>query len=236
MPKILITEEIVTTFKSGCWERVVFAEFASTLRSKEWPFPCIFGVNGFETGQLRFGFSVDADATEIAEMLRMFLPRARSYGQNTSLVIFTAPQTVLSLEEYKVKFWNLLKAVSALDSVSWPQDIPTTIDDSHWEFCFNGEPIFVVCNTPAHVHRQSRRSSTFMLTFQPRWVFDNILGNDKSADLAFSKVRGRLKPYDFISASPTLGRYGSKTNREFAQYFLEETNIMPKCPFANLRG
>ncbi len=104
-----------------------------------------------------------------------------------------------------------------------------------WEFSFAGEPIFVVCSTPAHVMRQSRRSSAFMLTFQPRWVFEKILGTEKAASAAFAEVRKRLIPYDSTSPSPLLGRYGNSDGREYQQYFLpDDNNAEAGCPFAKL--
>ena len=75
----------------------------------------------------------------------------------------------------------------ALDKNAWPAEIPEQVDHPMWEFSFAGEPIFVVCSTPAHVMRQSRRASTFMLTFQPRWVFEKILGTEKAASAAFAR-------------------------------------------------
>jgi FPC/CPF motif-containing protein YcgG len=104
-----------------------------------------------------------------------------------------------------------------------------------WEFSFAGEPIFVVCSTPAHVTRQSRRSSAFTLTFQPRWVFEKILGTEKAAEAAFAEVRKRLIPYDSTPPSPLLGRYGRRDGREYQQYFLyDENHAPPECPFHQL--
>ena len=104
-----------------------------------------------------------------------------------------------------------------------------------WEFSFAGEPIFVVCSTPAHVMRQSRRCSAFTLTFQPRWVFEKILGTEKAASAAFAEVRKRLIPYDSTSPSPLLGRYGATDGREYQQYFLADDNHTEAgCPFAKL--
>jgi FPC/CPF motif-containing protein YcgG len=92
-----------------------------------------------------------------------------------------------------------------------------------------------VCSTPAHVMRQSRRSSTLMMTFQPRWVFEKILGTEKAATAAFAEVRKRLIPYDSTSPSPLLGRYGNHDGREHQQYFLNDENHQALgCPFAKL--
>lgn len=226
--------EVLTAHGEGTWQRVVFNELAATLTSESRPFPCIFGVNGFRTNQLRFAFLDPLDAGGLAPILEAYLGEARSYGPNTSLVVFSRPDAVASLDAYRTRFWSLLNGLASIDRNPWPEDVPQELDHPHWEFCFAGEPVFVVCNTPAHVARQSRRSSSFMLTFQPRWVFDRILGSQKAAETAFEKVRSRLRPYDLLEPSPALGRYGEQTNREYQQYFLEETNEKPKCPFAKL--
>ena len=74
-----------------------------------------------------------------------------------------------------------------------------------------------------------------MLTFQPRWVFEKILGTEKAAAAAFGQVRERLGPYDSIEPSPVLGRYGSPEKREFRQYFLLDDNqSVLSCPFTRL--
>ena len=74
-----------------------------------------------------------------------------------------------------------------------------------------------------------------MLTFQPRWVFEKILGTEKAANAAFSEVRKRLIPYDSASPSPHLGRYGAADGREYQQYFLHDDNQAGGgCPFAKL--
>jgi FPC/CPF motif-containing protein YcgG len=73
-----------------------------------------------------------------------------------------------------------------------------------------------------------------MLTFQPRWVFQNILGSQRAAELAFAKVRSRLAAYDLLPPAPALGRYGDPANREFRQYFLDESDGLAQCPFHSL--
>ncbi len=150
------------------------------------------------------------------------------------LVVMTRPGPVHGLPYYRIKFWSILQDLSDYDPRPWPKHIPEHLDTPGWEFCFAGEPIFLVCNTPAHVLRQSRRATSFMITFQPRWVFENILGSDQAAANAFQKVRTRLAAFDFLPASPDLGRYGDPKTREFAQYFLDEHNKPAICPFHSL--
>src|SRR4029077_14216367 len=112
---------------------------------------------------------------------------------------------------------------------------PSRSDKRLCESASVGELIFVVCSTPAHVVRQSRRSSAFMLTFQPRWVFEKILGTEKAASAAFAEVRTRLTTYASASPSPLLGRYGAADGRDYQQYFLHDDNHPAGgCPFARL--
>lgn len=231
MSEIFDRSQIATQFARDSWQQVLFREFEATLTSESRPFPCVFGVAGFRTNQLRFAFPDPVSAQSIAGPLRQFLPNARGFGRNTSLVVLSRPGPVRALDAYRRQFWNLMRDLAVIDRSPWPAEIPEALDTPAWEFCFAGEPIFVVCNTPAHVLRQSRRSTSFMMTFQPRWVFDHILGSSDAADKAVSKVRERLSSYDLLSVSPSLGRYGDPENREFAQYFLGDTNERPKCPF-----
>lgn len=226
--------EIAAAFVAGDWRQILFKEFEATLTSDARPFPCVFGVAGLKANQLRFAFPDPLTPETLAPLLKVYLAKARSYGPNTSLVVFGRPGPVQCLEAYKAKFWDLLKGLAAIDNHPWPADIPEALDTPGWEFSFAGEPIFVVCNTPAHVHRQSRRSTGFMMTFQPRWVFDNILGSEVAAERAYQMVRERLVAYDLLAASPALGRYGEPENREFAQYFLGDDNERARCPFHSL--
>lgn len=232
---ILSKDEIVGTFDRSSWQRKVYGEFDAVLASTNRVFPCIFGVSGHATKQLRFLFRERLGPEDIAKALAEFLPAARSFGPLTSLVAFEAPDRIDTIEGYHSRFWSLLRDVAELDEQAWPPGISTDVSDGSWEFCFAGEPIFVVCNTPAHIARQSRRSSAFMLTFQPRWVFDDILGDGPSARRATGTVRSRLQSFDFAPPSPVLGLYGDPQNREALQYFLSDDETPMKCPFSQLR-
>lgn len=229
-------ETIKSTYAHGSWQRVVFAEFESSLGNQARPFPCVFGAKGWSDNQLRYVFLDHLDAGRVAQVLTAYLPAARGLGKHTSLVVFTAPSAVRDMDSYQAQFWNFLKDLSALDHVPWPKDTPEELDDARWEFCFGGEPIFVVCSTPAHVLRQSRRASTLTLTMQPRWVFDSILGTPSSSKKSFALVRSRLAPYDAIDVSPFLGPYGDAGSREYAQYFLPDHNGPASCPYATLNA
>jgi len=227
--------EVGSSFAVSTWQRVLFAEFEAQMSSEARPFPCVFGVAGYRQDQLRYLFLDPFDVEALGEQLALFVSECRSHGPNTSLLVFSRPRPVQTIDAYYRKLWLTLDQLAALDKSPWPAEIPDQIDHPLWEFSFAGEPMFVVCSTPAHVLRQSRRSSSFMLTFQPRWVFEKILGTDKAAEAAFAEVRKRLLPYDGTSASPLLGRYGNHDGREHQQYFLFDDNeVATQCPFARL--
>ncbi|MCK5905588.1 MAG: YqcI/YcgG family protein, partial [Gammaproteobacteria bacterium] len=118
-----------------------------------------------------------------------------------------------------------------IDASNWPKEISEDPEHHLWEFSFSGEPIFVVCNNPAHKLRRSRYASTFMITFQPRWVFEFLQkpAGEKSKKI----VREILKSYDDIDVHPELGTYGDEKNKEWLQYYLSDTNETngKKCPF-----
>jgi len=227
--------EVGSSFAVSTWQSVLFAEFEAQMCSDARPFPCVFGVAGYRQDQLRYLFLDPFDVEVLGEQLALFVSECRSHGPNTSLVVFSRPRPVQTIDAYYRKLWLTLDQLAALDKSAWPAEIPEQVDHPMWEFSFAGEPIFVVCSTPAHVLRQSRRSSAFMLTFQPRWVFEKILSTDKAAEAAFAEVRKRLLPYDGTSPSPLLGRYGSQDGREYQQYFLfDENDAATQCPFARL--
>jgi uncharacterized protein len=227
--------EVGSSYPVSSWQSVLFSEFEAQMSSEARPFPCVFGVAGYRQDQLRYLFLDPFDVEALGAQLAIFVSECRSHGPNTSLVVFTRPRPVQTLEAYHRKFWLMLDQLARIDRSPWPAEIPEQIDHPMWEFSFAGEPIFVVCSTPAHVMRQSRRASSFMLTFQPRWVFERILGTEKAAEAAFAEVRRRLVPFDGTSPSPLLGRYGDREGREYRQYFLYDDNeVASQCPFATL--
>ncbi|WP_375627400.1 MULTISPECIES: YqcI/YcgG family protein [unclassified Bartonella] len=73
--------------------------------------------------------------------------------KNTSFVAFEKPALVQSIKVYREKFWSILKDLRTLDDQEWPKHIPKNMDNPLWEFCFHGEPMFIVCNTPSYINR-----------------------------------------------------------------------------------
>jgi FPC/CPF motif-containing protein YcgG len=164
----LSRHEVEEQFAAGTWQNVLFAEFKAALQSDARPFPCFFAIRGFTGDQLRYLFIDTLSVPLLACSLARYVSDARQFGPNTSLIVFTRPGPVCPIDHYRHLFWCLLDDLVRIDAQPWPSTIPTSIDEPTWEFCFGGEPLFVVCTTPAHTARQSRRSTSFMITFQPR--------------------------------------------------------------------
>jgi FPC/CPF motif-containing protein YcgG len=229
----------VEDISDNSWERAAYEDFKKMVTNKHNAFPCTLGVAGYLANHLRFGFIADKidsieSSRKVAAMLQSFIPCARTFGKNTSLVIFFSETRDLGIAKYEEIFWQILNASAALDAKAWPKYIPVEPDDSLWEFSFAGEPAFVVCNTPSHQLRRSRYAKNFMITFQPRWVFDGVVGDDApNAEKIKTEIRRRLTLFDGVPLSPDLGVYGDGDSREWKQYFLRETNAprSQQCPF-----
>ena len=129
----------------------------------------------------------------------------------------------------------LLQFLHERDPSPWPREVPRDSDDPMWEFSFGGDSIFVVCNTPAHKLRKSRSSLGFMITLQPRWVFEGLESDTARGAAARRVIRKRLRAFDDVDPSPELGDYGDPENREWRQYFLLDENkpFESGCPFRN---
>jgi len=220
------------------WSRPHFTELVDTLLSGEKPFPCTFAVAGARKNTLRFAFVEALDDPSawapLVDILVTYLKGYRELSRNTSLIVmFRTEDTGQTLEQYHRRFWSILQYLHEQDPEPWPAELPADPDDPMWEFCFGGTPIFVVCNTPAHRARLSRNGSNFLITFQPRWVFEHI-GPDTNQGMAARKaIRRRLLAFDNMPPARHLGDYGNPDNREYEQYFLPDTNDseVPRCPF-----
>jgi FPC/CPF motif-containing protein YcgG len=152
------------------WAHGVHERFVRELDSSRAPFPCTFAVSALQRQGLRFAFAEHPDDEESRERIRDALARYiecyRNIGRITSLVVFFRPAHA-TMPDYERSFWSLLQYLIDSDAHPWPETIPRDPEDPYWEFCFNSEPIFVVCSTPAHSVRKSRCSEGMTITFQP---------------------------------------------------------------------
>jgi FPC/CPF motif-containing protein YcgG len=244
MQNTLTKNELVTpttTDELAGWEAEVYNEFLVRMTDKNAEFPCVFGVEAVTRGTLRYGFIHDGDegqAQQLAKLLKDFTEICSDLGKRTSFVCFFESWSAdPSHEAYWKRFWDLLRELTIGDEAEWPEDISREMDDPKFEFTFNGQPMFVVINTELHQRRMSRHMSRVAITFQPRFVFDDIAEGTALGDAARQVIRGRLATYDKVPLPESLGSFGDPTNREWTQYYLDDgaaEEIPQTCPFKHL--
>ncbi|PCK23306.1 hypothetical protein CEY02_01625 [Bacillus pumilus] len=229
------------------WKQDAFTQFGEMVGDEADTFPCVPGRQGFFLDHLRYGFvgdpRGDEAVNELAELLRDYQSCSRQTGQYASFIcFFETPQDLKerSIEEFEERFWELVQRLHQKDEMKWPEEIPTDPEHHEWEFCFHGEPYFILCSTPAHRLRKSRHFPYFMMAFQPRWVFEKMNGSTTFGQKMSKLVRKRLKAYDQVDVHPALKWYGDQKNVEWKQYFLSdeeaEKRASAKCPFTALKN
>lgn len=205
-------------------------------------FPCIFGVEATVRGTLRYAFisGEQEQANGLASALREFTQICASLGKRTSLVCFFEHWTADKTHEaYFQHFWKLLKETSELDAEPWPEGFHSSTDEASFEYSFNGQPMFVVINTDIHKNRLSRSFSRVAITFQPRFVFDDLAEGSSKGDESRKIIRDRLKAYDSVAVTPLLGSFGDEANREWQQYYLDDGAAfegMTECPVKHFQS
>ncbi|MED0662175.1 YqcI/YcgG family protein [Geobacillus thermodenitrificans] len=219
------------------WELECYQSFRDNILDKEHPYPCYFAVEAEKKGLSRYIF---VQSTTEDELLRLrdglyeYIKTYRNIGKRTTLVaFFKPPKEVVYAEYYKGQFWKVLQFLMEHDPEPWPRDIPTDPNHPKWEYCFGGEPIFVVCRAPIYHARKSRYTSNGLeITFQPRGTLDDITGDTPRGQQVREIIRARLKQYDAIPPHPDIGDYGDPDKREWKQYILPDTNeeSVMRCP------
>lgn len=222
------------------WQQSAYTDFSDMMCDEQHPYPCVPGKQGFQRDMLRFGFADDprtpGSIEQTALLLKEYGEISRDTGNYASLVVFFQSDGVegAGINHYQDLFWSVLNKVHHLDETPWPEGIAEDPHHHSWEFCFDGEPYFAFCATPAHSIRKSRHFPCFMIAFQPRWVFDEINSSTAFGQKLKKVIRKRLVEYDEIDAHPSLKWYGEEDNHEWKQYFLsDDDSSLSKCPFSN---
>src|ERR1700750_3235730 len=112
--------EVRSNFAVSTWQSVMFSEFEAQMSSEARPFPCVFGVAGYRQDQLRYLFLDPLDPEVLGGQLARFGAESRSYGPNTSLVVFSRPGPVQTIDAYHKKFWLLLDQLARLPTSTSP--------------------------------------------------------------------------------------------------------------------
>ncbi|WP_405081783.1 YqcI/YcgG family protein [Paenibacillus chitinolyticus] len=227
------------------WQRTAFGEFAAMIAGPENKYPCVPGHLGYITNNLRYGFAPDPRSaqavSDTAELLNAYGSCSRETGKYASLVIFfETPEDLKNhadILEYETLFWSLLNRLHDKDKAPWPDDIPQDPAKPTWEFCFAGQPYFAFCATPAHGPRRSRHFSSFLVAFQPRWIFDEINETTAFGRNISKMIRQKLADYDDVPVHASLKWYGQPDNQEWKQYFLRDDESSPsRCPFMAMKN
>jgi len=210
------------------WKKKRYMTFRETMQNTQ--YPCYFAVNAEENDTARYLFSgsiYDRDSLlKTREGLRQYLERYQSIADRTTLVIFfKPPDEAQSEQEYRDQFWKLLKFLNNRDPEPWPNDVPEDPANPEWEFCFSGEPMFIVGRAPFYTDRKSRYTPYGLeITIQPRKILDDISGDTIEGQQARSVIRNRLEDYDDLGPHPDIGDYGDSDSQEWKQYLLPTSN------------
>ncbi|MEK4229821.1 YqcI/YcgG family protein [Solibacillus sp. FSL H8-0538] len=227
------------------WQQIAYKSFSSIIADDENTYPCVPARQGFLKDQLKFCFVGNprevSSIKNLAESLRDYGKCSRDAGKNTSFaVFFETPEdmfTDYTVEDYRKLFWSVLNQVTSFDDKEWPKAIPSDPSHHKWEFCFDGEPYFVFCATPAHKLRKSRHFPSLLVAFQPRWVFQELNNSTVYGRKMKTLIRKRIGEYDAIPSHPDLKWYGQEDNQEWKQYFLsDDASSASKCPFLRMQN
>ena len=202
------------------------------------PFPCHFGQRSVREGHPLY--TVVPSLTDPSVLLGLrdaLMEYLDTYQDRTGLVslvaFFRPPPSPWAERRYHEALWHILQFLHVHDPEPWPDAIPTDPDDSRWEFCFGGEPIFPTCRAPFYTDRPSRYCPIGLeITFQPRTLFAGITHDTPAGAEAREQIQGRIVEYDGQQPHPDLGDWGVSGDREWKQYlFREDPAQAPEtCP------
>lgn len=220
------------------WGQEGYEVICRALESREPGFPCIYGVRAHKEGGLRYVF-VDDDTDPawlqaLGRALSEYTSTCHEIGQFTSLLVLFPPSSeeLATLEAYRERYWKLMQWLHDHDPAPWPDDVPAETTDPDWEFCFGGLAMFVPANLPIYAKRRSRRNPCFMILFQPRFVFDELIDHPQKLAAARQVIRARALQFDDVPVHPHIGVYGERDNLEWRQYVVPDNSdpVPGECP------
>lgn len=220
------------------WWHDAYDQLCQTLTSPTEKFPCIYAIKAHRNNTLRFAFlensESDASISAFAEALSEYVKVCHSLTPHTAFLAFFGPDSeAMTLEDHHAEFWRVLQRLHEIDPGPWPEQIPMDPAEPLWEFCFDGEPMFVLGSGPVHVARRSRYSPVRAISFQPRFMFDELIATPTVLASARKVIRDRVLAMDGLPVHPMIQMYHEEGNREWRQYVVPEDNapIEGACPF-----
>lgn len=218
------------------WSVAVLTGLKTLIEASNPQFPCLYGTRALRTGALRYTLVEDTDDAALdclAMALERYVCSVSTRPEITSLLaVFPPDSTQLALDDYRRRFWKVLEQLHERDPCPWPSHIPSDPEEHLWEFCFAGEAMFVFAACPAYERRRSRRTETFTIAFQPRYMFDRLFEKPIQLERARALIQRRVVAFDDVPPHPDLGLYHDPGNREWRQYVIPDTNepIKGCCP------
>jgi FPC/CPF motif-containing protein YcgG len=230
------------------WARRQYESFDEKLLGERdgTDFPCHFGVEAQQNGGALYTFvpgtgdpgEVDEAALDaFATVVEAYLETREMHGPRTSLVTFFEPPADAAAWgecAYRDVFWRVLQHLHDVDTTPWPADIPTDPAHPQFEFCYDGEPMFVTGAAPFYEERASRYNGVGLeVTFQPRTVFEGITGDTDAGQHAREQIQDRIDDYDGTGVHPHIGDWEDGDSHEWKQYLLptgDETYADDACP------
>jgi len=212
------------------WKAKRYTTFRETMTDGEQPFPCYFAVEAQEQGSIRYTFpesSTDEESLDrLADDIEEFVDIYENIGKYPSLVImFRPPEQDQPAEVYKNRFWNVLEHLQKVDPEPWPATVPTDPKHPKWQYCFAGEPLFLLARAPFYEARRSRYAPYGLeIDIQPQNTFDDLTGFDDTGQKARTLIKERQAAYDDIERHPDILDHIDPRERQWKKFMLPETN------------
>jgi len=230
MKHVLQHDEVLVRYPETSWQHAAARDYAGHVMAGDGRlFPCVFAVRAMAQGGFHYCFAEDPEGGNMAAALTEFLRHSRAIGPYATLSYVFPPEEVRTLETYHDRFWSALRRLHAADEKPWPDDVPRSMRDPGWTFCFDGEPVFPLCLTPAHVRKQTRHAGYFTISFQPRWTFKHHLPNPEIMRKYSKLIQDKIKTFDSSPISPYLGLYGQGF-LDAEKYFFDDKNLPMSFP------
>ncbi|MDR6226177.1 YqcI/YcgG family protein [Desmospora profundinema] len=215
------------------WFQDEYRHFHDTVTDPQ--FPCYLGTQAEKNGEVYYTY-VEEDWSDLPRTIEAYMKVDRqSRGAPLTLAAFFKPEpSARSLNEYKNRFWEVLRFLHKQDPKPWPEDKPIDPDEYLWLFCFNGESFVVFANTPLYEKRKSRNlGNSLVIVFQPLALFAAFMPGKSAGVKARRNIRAKIDAYDEIPIHPALGDEQGSIQHPWQHFFLPDDNepVQGKCPF-----
>ncbi|RWO03369.1 MAG: hypothetical protein EOS07_34610 [Mesorhizobium sp.] len=198
-------------------------------------FPCTFGQNAVQRGNLRFlliPYALDTsryDLNILASGLRTYIEQTNINSIDLNrhrplLVLFEPVTTLTTTDQFKQVFLEAMQFLIDEDNGPWPVHVSKDPAHNTWTMCFHGCELFVNVSHPGHVLRNSRNLGPGLaFVINPRKIFDIAAPADRKGRSITATIRRNIDIYDDVAHSPLLGSY-LLGEAQWPQYMIPDNN------------